>query len=189
MNRANSYEKLGLYDQALDDHNRVIELEPASARAYYNRGNVDLAQEREREAFADYSRAIELDPTLVDAYVNVGIMFARREAWAEALPYLEQATALGDSHAAQYAAQTRRKLGMSSADPGATINNAIDLFLDKFFEADTLAKMRQATEQYPLMTNPQLLSAVTDIITQQAPPELRPEFEQRLVWLQQIANE
>lgn len=62
------------YQSALADLNRVIELSPDFAYAYYNRallyasvGSTDLARK-------DYDRAIELAPTFASAYYNRGLL-------------------------------------------------------------------------------------------------------------------
>ena len=50
------------------DYTRVIELDPRSAAAYFNRGQVRMAQEKPALASEDYSAAIEIDPRYADAY-------------------------------------------------------------------------------------------------------------------------
>ncbi|NJO43284.1 MAG: tetratricopeptide repeat protein [Cyanobacteria bacterium RU_5_0] len=52
---------------------RAIELDPESARAYNNRGNVRRELGDNEGAIADYTRAIELDPNLASAYANRGL--------------------------------------------------------------------------------------------------------------------
>ena len=50
----------------------MIKIDPTSAVAYFNRGNVhDQMGEHER-AIADYSEAIKLDPTDADVFNNRG---------------------------------------------------------------------------------------------------------------------
>lgn len=60
-NRGISYERQGMYKEAVKDFSRVIEIDPQNANAFFNRGccydsigELDLA-------ISDYSVALELD--------------------------------------------------------------------------------------------------------------------------------
>lgn len=55
-------------DKAIVDFNKVIELNPRHARAYYNRGCIWSVKGDYAKAIADYSKAIELDPKDASAY-------------------------------------------------------------------------------------------------------------------------
>jgi tetratricopeptide (TPR) repeat protein len=56
--RANAYEAVGEYDQAIGDYGRAIEIDPSHAPAYYNRAGVYYAKAIYDRAIEDYGRAI-----------------------------------------------------------------------------------------------------------------------------------
>ncbi len=60
--RGDRYSRNGVYEQAIDDYTRAIELDEAFAEAYFNRGvsYYDLGQYQ--EAITDLSQAIRLNP-------------------------------------------------------------------------------------------------------------------------------
>ncbi len=63
---------MGRYEEAINDYNKVIELNPKDAIAYYTRGNAKLALGRHQEAIMDYDKAIELNPQFAIAYYTRG---------------------------------------------------------------------------------------------------------------------
>jgi tetratricopeptide (TPR) repeat protein len=56
------YRQNGEYDTAIEAHTRAIELDPAFARAYSNRGYVHCDRQNYAASIADYTKAIELCP-------------------------------------------------------------------------------------------------------------------------------
>lgn len=73
--RGNAHGRLGNYDAALHDFNRVIELAPDDPDAWYNRGLTLRRLGRTGEALNDYDRVLELDPGYTKAYINRGSLF------------------------------------------------------------------------------------------------------------------
>ena len=64
---------LGLYDLAIANYDKAIQLEPNDANAYYNRG---LAKGKLGEYFAaisDFDKAIQLKPNDAEAYIGRGL--------------------------------------------------------------------------------------------------------------------
>jgi tetratricopeptide (TPR) repeat protein len=55
------------------DLNRVLDLHPDSADAFYRRGNAYFDTKQYDKAIGDYTSAIRLDPKLIDAYFNRGL--------------------------------------------------------------------------------------------------------------------
>ena len=55
--------QLQLYQEAITDFTKVLELDSGNANAYYNRASTFDAQGAIQQAIADYSRALELDST------------------------------------------------------------------------------------------------------------------------------
>ena len=61
--RGNRYSRNGVYDQALEDYTRAIELDGSFAEAYFYRGVSHYEMGLYQESINDLTRAIELSPT------------------------------------------------------------------------------------------------------------------------------
>ena len=61
------------YRLVKSDLDKVVELAPDFAHAYYNRANVAVKLSDFRSAIVDYTKAIELDDRLAMAYYNRGL--------------------------------------------------------------------------------------------------------------------
>ena len=61
-------------ETAIDAYTKAIELNPALAGAYNNRGNAKSNLSQYQAALADYDRAIELNPAWAGAYTNRGLV-------------------------------------------------------------------------------------------------------------------
>ena len=83
--RANAFYQMGRYEEALADHNRVLNLIPDSYSELSNRGNVYTALGRTEEALADYQRAIELNSDYAPVYLNRANLYFNRKRYADAL--------------------------------------------------------------------------------------------------------
>ncbi|WP_235318134.1 tetratricopeptide repeat protein [Porphyromonas gulae] len=59
---------VGLYEEAIKDYSKAIELDGKFVDAYYNRGNAYYKKGSYDEAIKDYSKAIELDDKFALAY-------------------------------------------------------------------------------------------------------------------------
>ena len=82
---AESYRLMERYDEALQDYNRAIELDPKYKWAFTGRGFTYRSIERYEEALQDYNRAIELDPTYEWAFTGRGFTHYLMERYDEAL--------------------------------------------------------------------------------------------------------
>jgi tetratricopeptide (TPR) repeat protein len=58
--------KKGLMQQAIDDFNRAVELNPEIVWSYFNRGLARVFLGKEEEAQADFAKCLELRPELKD---------------------------------------------------------------------------------------------------------------------------
>lgn len=183
--RGLNYHQMHRYDEALADFARAIEIDPTDVKAYINRSDTYYKQERYDNALADIDRAIQLDPTNPQVYLMIGVLHVNREELREALPYFEKAVQLGSPHGNQLTGQIREKLGMS---PGSQID-PVQTGLIAFQQAASQEDIKKAVVQFPFMIDPGFIEAIEQIITQQVPKEHKLQFEQRLTWLRQIANE
>ena len=63
----------GKYQEAIQDFNRVIEINPNFAEAYYRRGLANFDLGNREEAIADYTQALAINPNYINAYLGRGI--------------------------------------------------------------------------------------------------------------------
>src|ERR1700756_3215124 len=70
LNQGNTSYKKGLYNQAISDYNKAIEIDPKYAGAYNNRGYTYYSKDLYDQAISDYNKAIEIDPRYAGAYNN-----------------------------------------------------------------------------------------------------------------------
>jgi len=63
------------YDLIVADYNRVIDLAPDFAYAWFNKGNVMTVLKNHQAAISDYSKAIASEPNLAEAYFNRGLTY------------------------------------------------------------------------------------------------------------------
>lgn len=107
---ANAYYCLGwLYSvplpdttKALANYTRAIELDPAFATAYTNRGNIYNAMSEYSNALADFTRAIELDPVHAIAYNNRGNAYRAMSDYSNAFADYTHAIELDPAFAMAY---------------------------------------------------------------------------------------
>ena len=66
--------------------------------------------------------------------------------------------------------------------------NSVQAAFEAFQRADSLQAMQAVLRQYPFMTDNGFIQAIERTINEQAPPNIKPAFEQRLDWLKQLAN-
>jgi len=84
----------GLYDVAVDQMSRAVQLSPDTPFFHNDLGNVFLAQGRIDEAIACYRNALRLDPNIVQAYYHLGVALIKKDLLDEALQSLEIAIKL-----------------------------------------------------------------------------------------------
>lgn len=63
------------YDSAIEQFNKVIEMDDKFVEAYNLRGNCYSALKKHDEAIKDYSKSIELDPNNRNAFLNRGLSY------------------------------------------------------------------------------------------------------------------
>jgi tetratricopeptide (TPR) repeat protein len=72
LNRGNAYLDRGLYQKALEDYNRALEIDPGYAEAHYNSGLIYALRKDYALAKKEFIRAIEYKPDYISAYINLG---------------------------------------------------------------------------------------------------------------------
>jgi len=98
-NRGIAYRNLGQFEQAIQDYNTVLELDPEDAFAFYNRGiaYADLGQFE--QAIQDYNSALELDLEVAAAYWGRGIAYHQLEQYQQAIGDYNSALELDPEYA------------------------------------------------------------------------------------------
>jgi len=93
-NRGASYRNLNRYNQAIEDYDAAIRLNPEYATAFYNRG---IAYDRKGFyglAIDDFDTAIQLNPDLSDAYIQRGLAYVNDGRYNIAIENFSQAIRL-----------------------------------------------------------------------------------------------
>lgn len=111
-NRGVSLALHGRLDDALIDFNRVLEMSPDYANAWFNRGELMFEKRRYADAAADYSQALKRKPDDAMSLAGRGSAYLESGKLREALADLDRAVALD---ANQFAARVRRGDARQSA--------------------------------------------------------------------------
>jgi len=101
-NRGLAYTKLNQHEQAMEDYDRAIALNPNFAEAYYNRGNAYAKLNQPERAIKDYDRAIALNPNDAAAYNNRGLAYAELNQLERAIKDYDRAIELNPALAEAY---------------------------------------------------------------------------------------
>ena len=79
-NRGVYYNDGGLYEQAVADFTKALEIDSLSGEAYYNRGNSYKQMQETENALEDFNKAIDIFPNYAEAYnKRAGIYVKYRE--------------------------------------------------------------------------------------------------------------
>ena len=84
----------GRYQQAIEDFDETVRLNPDFAPAYSERGVAKGSLQLNEEAILDYSRSIELDPSRACTFHNRGVARYNLDQFEQALTYLDFAIKL-----------------------------------------------------------------------------------------------
>jgi len=87
----------GHYDEAIEECNKAIELDPNLAAAYNNRAWAYNEKGQYDLAIADCNKAIELDPSLFEAYWNRAWAYTLQGKNAKAIADFEKFITLTDN--------------------------------------------------------------------------------------------
>ena len=93
-NLGTTYTLLGLYDEAMLNFKKVLEINPRSATAYYNLGLIYIKRKDYEEGINFYQKAVEQKPDYLEAYYNLGITYEALNKPLKATEYYQKALAL-----------------------------------------------------------------------------------------------
>ena len=115
-------------EAAVDAYTKAIELNPALAEAYNNRGNAKADLGQHEAALADHDRTIELNPTLATAYYNRGNTKRSLGQYDAELADYDRAIELAPTFAAAYNNRGYAKHALGQHDAAlADLDRAIEL--------------------------------------------------------------
>jgi len=101
-NRGMANDKEGLYDQAISDYNKALEIDPKYAEAYNNRGVVYRRKGQYDRAISDYNKALEINPRDAEAYNNRGVAYSIKGQYDRAISDYSQAVEINQRFAEGY---------------------------------------------------------------------------------------
>jgi len=107
--RGIAYQQKGLYDRAIEDFTKVIELKPDEADAYNHRGYANAAKRLHDQAIQDFSQAIKLNPQHTTAYVYRGRVYELLGREGEAVRDFKHQYEMGSR--SEWLVQRLRELG------------------------------------------------------------------------------
>ncbi|MFH1564118.1 MAG: tetratricopeptide repeat protein [Nitrospirota bacterium] len=100
--RGNEYYNKGLYDQAILDYNKALEINPRCAEAYNNRGIAYKNKGLYDQAISDYNKAIEINPRYAEAYYNRGSAYYNKGLYDQAISDYNKALEINPRDAEAY---------------------------------------------------------------------------------------
>ncbi len=114
FNLANAKSELEQYQEALEDYDKALEINPNFAEAYINRGTAKAELSRWEDALEDFDKAIALNSDDARAYNNRALIFRRINRLAEALKDCNKAIEIQPDLADCYFTRGAVKLSMEN---------------------------------------------------------------------------
>ena len=93
-----TYNKKDMYDHAIADCSKAIEIDPNSVVSYSNRGFAYNGKGMYDHAIADCSKAIEIDPNYSSAYNTRGVVYIGKEEYDLAIADFDKCISLNPSY-------------------------------------------------------------------------------------------
>jgi tetratricopeptide (TPR) repeat protein len=129
LSRGDANRSQGNWNQAIEDYNEVIRVEPNYELAYNNRGLANYNKGAYDQAIADFNEAIRLNPNYADAYRNRGRAYYAKGGYDQALADYNQALSLNSNDAPAYNGRAYVYLAKKDIDRAvADVNQAIRLW-------------------------------------------------------------
>jgi tetratricopeptide (TPR) repeat protein len=111
--RGMAYDANSQYDQAIQDFNEAIKLDPSFEQAFNNRGNAYDERGQYDRAIQDFDEAIKLKPDYAHAYNNRGVSYDHKRDYDRAYQDYNKAIELDPNYAAAFTNRSylKKKLG------------------------------------------------------------------------------
>ena len=102
LKQAEDYISQQQIETAISCYQQAIEINPNSAKAHYQLGDVYLNLERDLEAIKYYQIAININPSFDIAYYNLGTAYYRQRKWEDAIISYQKALDLNPNLSSIY---------------------------------------------------------------------------------------
>ncbi|HEY9692989.1 MAG TPA: tetratricopeptide repeat protein [Oculatellaceae cyanobacterium] len=102
INLGNIYYDQKQWNQAIDNYNKAMTINPQSAFAYINRGNAYANNQQPDQAIDDFNSAIKINNRLALAYNNRGNVYAIKQQWNQAIKDYDNAIQYNSQYAEAY---------------------------------------------------------------------------------------
>lgn len=96
--RAIAFRKLNMYISAFSDINKAIEIDPNSAKLYFERGLINYYDSDYSSAVSDLRKALKIDSTNVDTYFRLAYSYAAQNNLKNSIYYLDKALAIDSTN-------------------------------------------------------------------------------------------
>jgi tetratricopeptide (TPR) repeat protein len=128
INRGNAYARKGLYDKAISDYNKAIELDPSNAKGYVNRGIAYFGKGQHEQAISNFTKAIRLKSDYAKAYNNRANAYASKGQYGQAISDCNIAIEINPRYALAYVNRGLAYFGKGQYDKAISdCNKAIEL--------------------------------------------------------------
>ena len=102
LTEGNKYFFGGDYNQAIEYYQKVLQLNPNLAEAYYNLGLAYGSLGQYQKAIEYFQKSIQLDPNLAEAYYFLGNAYVRLGQYQQAIEYYQKSLQLNPNDASAY---------------------------------------------------------------------------------------
>lgn len=85
------YYNKGMLEEAIEEFEKVVQIDPANVKANYNLGNALLDKGMFNEAISKYEKVIKNDPGFLDAYLDLGKLYLDMGSTAGAISLYKKA--------------------------------------------------------------------------------------------------
>ncbi len=102
IKKRNAREDYTNYKAAIANYNKVIELQPKYAEAFFFRGGAHDAMGFLDEALRDYTNAIQINPKQAEVYNSMGVCYAKKGKIMLALTHFDKAIKIDTKYAKAY---------------------------------------------------------------------------------------
>jgi tetratricopeptide (TPR) repeat protein len=104
------------FDGALDNWNKVVEIDPEDPSSYFGRGNIRLTRKEWNQAVGDFTQTIKLDPEHADAHGARAFAWIAQHSFDAAIADCCEAIRLDPQDARAYVIRSRAWLGKQEFD-------------------------------------------------------------------------
>ena len=132
----------GNMEEAVNEYQKVLKLDPKHLKAHLNLGIVYGKQGKLKEEVSEYKRAISIDPKFAEAYFNLGVAYNGRGDLNEAITQYQKALQINPSYVEAH-------------------NNLGNIYFRRGKMDEALSEYRQTVEINPVMQRDIIISEMS----------------------------